>query len=279
MHDFLKAGLPPTALENPPNPPLTYATAMKIASLRAAFGRSILPIIVGLIAFGQSSLHAGTPPTVTIFEGSYLFVEVGIGSVADVTVNAIFDDPDSSSYSMNWSVVEGIVATPPPVSTGGSGSGHISGVEPFNFTYPLGTFTVIATAVDGEGNQSSASIVLEIGDTIAPVLTATLEGTPVTNGQIIEVDLRDGPVTLEYAAFDFSEITLNKTYTNNTPDLPISANYGTNWIRLNEAPEGAEVFLWAQANDTSYNYSEPLMVTLRVVKKIKDKKDKDKPNR
>lgn len=255
---------------------------MKIASLLAALGRSIAPLALGLMAFGQSSLHAGTPPTVTIFEGSYLFAEVGVGGYADVTINAIFDDPDSSSISMNWSVVEGIVATPPPVSTGGSGSGHIWGVEPFNYGYLIGTYTVIATAVDGEGNQASASIVLEIGDTIAPVLTATLEGKPVTNGQIIEVDLRDGPVTLEYAAFDFSEITLNKTYTNNTPDLPISVNYGTNWIRLNEAPAGAEVFLWAQANDTSYNYSEPIGITLRVVKKVKDKKDKkdkDKPNR
>ena len=252
---------------------------MKIASLWAALRRSIVPLTLSLMAFGQSSLHAGTPPTVTILNGSYLFAEVGLGGVTDVTLTAIWDDPDSSSVFFTWGIVQAIVPTPPTISTGGSGTGHSSGVTPLSYTYPRGIFTVIATARDPEGNESSASILLEVGDTTAPVLTATLDGTPVTDREVIEVDFRDGPVMFEFSAFDYSELYLNKTYTNNTPDLPISVNYGTTWIRVNDAPVGAEIHLWVQANDVADNYSDPIGVTIRVVKKVKDKKDKDKPNK
>ena len=114
-------------------------------------------------------------------------------------------------------------------------------------------------------------------DTVAPTLTATLDGNPVADGDVIEVDLRDGPVRLEYSVFDLNHPELLKSYST-TSDARVTYDYyGFN---LNSASVGSEVVFWAQAIDGEWNASDPIQVTVRVVKKVKKVKDKkDKPHK
>lgn len=245
---------------------------MKTAALRAAIARYLLSVLVCLLSYGHSRAYAGTAPTVAV---PYLepFYEIGILRIVQLTPYIELSDADGDLIGARVAVIQDDVEIsvwnqrfdPPARAT------NITGY----FDIPVGTTTLQVVATDLEGNSTSFTATFEVADTVAPTLTAAIDGVPVADGDVVEVDLRDGPVRLQYDYFDFNLPQLWKAYSTTSDVYVTYDNFGFN---LNEAEEGSEIIFGAVAVDAVYNYSQPLTVTVRVVKKVKDKKDKDKPH-
>lgn len=240
-----------------------------------------------LAAVGSLRAQDVTAPTVAILEGSDVTAEVSIGCVADLTLNAIWSDPDSSSVAVNWLLeqaafsevqeaqmeADGWAITPSSAPTvtrayGGTAATYVvvqssSGVEPFNYTYPLGDFNVIAEVTDPAGNMGTAMTQVHVQDTTAPTLVWTYNGNPLPDGGTTTIYASQLPITLAVDSFDYCETTLNKTYTVTAGTATVT--YTTTAMTITSATGGSSVYLWAQANDTSSNYSPSQAVTIQIL--------------
>ena len=239
---------------------------------------------------GTANAQDVLAPTVTITEGSSLTREVGIGCVADVYLTATYSDADSPSGSVTttWLVEEGAFQvmqaaqmeadgwTPTPSNAPTVTRNYGSGVQTFvvaqsdsgSFSefyqsMPLGTFNVIAEATDPAGHIGSAMTAVTVQDTVSPTLVWTYNGNALPDGSTTTIYASQLPVTLGVDSFDYCPTALNKTYTVNAGTATVT--YTTTTMTITSATGGSSVYLWAQANDGSYNYSPSQAVTIQIL--------------
>jgi hypothetical protein len=111
------------------------------------------------------------------------------------------------------------------VSLIGSATDLVSGDVPVTFSpatntlFPMGETSVTATATDAAGNTSSATLVVKVVDTVAPVLSLpadiTVEATGPTGAAVTfaaqAVDAVSGDLSVSYSAAPGSVFALGKT--------------------------------------------------------------------
>ena len=120
---------------------------------------------------------------------------------------------------------EATAATGATVTLVGSATDLVSGDVPIAFSpasntvFPMGETTVTATATDAAGNASTATLVVTVVDTIAPVLTLpddiTVEATGPAGATVMfaatAVDTVSGNLDVSYSAAPGSVFALGKT--------------------------------------------------------------------
>lgn len=245
-------------------------------------------VMASIIALpGTSKAQDVLAPVVTVVEGSSITAEVGIGCVADISLTANWQDADSATVGISWIVEEatfealqeaqmaadGWTSTPSNAPTVSLNEGGVTGtyvvLESSVGTaylyqaFPLGEYTVIARAVDPAGNTGIASVAVHVQDTTAPTLVWTYNGNSLPDGSTTTIYASQLPVTLTVDSFDYCETTLNKTYTVTAGTA--SLNYTTTTMTISSATGGSTVYLWAQANDMSGNYSPSQAVTIQIL--------------
>lgn len=260
---------------------------MKMRKLAKTKNNLLAFIAASLAVVGSLRAQDVTAPAVTILNGAEVTAEVGIGCVTDVTLTATWSDPDSSTVFFSWMVeqvtfaalqeaqmeADGWTITPSNAPTvtrtyGGTTETYVvvqstTGVMPFAYTYPLGEFNVIAEATDPAGNVGSAVTQLHVQDTTAPTLVWTYNGNPLPDGSTTTIYASQLPITLAVDSFDYCEMTLNKTFTVTAGTATVT--YTPTTMTIESATGASSVYLWAQANDISDNYSPSQAVTIQIL--------------
>ena len=108
----------------------------------------------------------------------------------------------------------------------GSATDLVNGTVPVTFSpatntnFPIGETTVTATATDTAGNTSTATLVVKVVDTVAPVLTLPADITAEATGpagaavtfDVQAVDTVNGDLSVSYSAAPGSIFALGKTF-------------------------------------------------------------------
>jgi len=119
-------------------------------------------------------------------------------SVVDTTPPAISAPPN---LTIEATSADGAPATFAATASDTAGTPGITYSHPPGSTFPLGTTTVIATAVDGSGNQASATFTVTVRDTQAPVIA----GVSIDRPELWPANHRMAAVTLSYHVSDVAD--------------------------------------------------------------------------